>query len=49
MTQLFVDSAECIDCGACVPICTSDSILAGADIPADKKAFIESNAAYFKN
>ena len=24
-TQLFVDPAGCIDCGACVPACTSDS------------------------
>ena len=48
-SQLFVDPVECIDCGACVPICTSDSILAIDDVPEDKKRFIESNAAYFKN
>jgi NAD-dependent dihydropyrimidine dehydrogenase PreA subunit len=46
-TQLFVDPAECIDCGACVPACTSDSILAVDDVPEDKKSFIEANAAYF--
>jgi len=48
-TQLFVDPAECIDCGACVPACTSDSILAEDDVPEDKKAFVEKNASYFKN
>jgi ferredoxin len=48
-TQLFVDPAECIDCGACVPACTSDSILAVDDVPEDKKPFIEKNAAYFRN
>src|ERR1035441_272027 len=48
-TQLFVDPVECIDCGACVPACTSDSILAVDDIPEDKKHFIETNAAYYKN
>jgi len=48
-TQLFVDPAECIDCGACVPVCTSDSILAVDDVPEEKKAFIERNAAHFKN
>jgi len=49
VTQLCVDPVECIDCGACVPICTSDSIPSEADIPEHKKAFIESNAAYFNN
>ncbi|MGA8621575.1 MAG: 4Fe-4S binding protein [Candidatus Sulfotelmatobacter sp.] len=48
-TQLFVDPVECIDCGACVPICTSDSIHAVDDVPEDKKQFVASNAAYFKN
>jgi NAD-dependent dihydropyrimidine dehydrogenase PreA subunit len=48
-TQLFVDPAECIDCGACVPACTSDSLLPESDVPEDKKAFVEKNAAYFKN
>ncbi|MFZ0291576.1 MAG: 4Fe-4S binding protein [Candidatus Sulfotelmatobacter sp.] len=47
--QLFVDPAECIDCGACIPACTSDSIVAVDDVPEDKKQFIETNAAHFKN
>jgi ferredoxin len=47
--QLYVDPAECIDCGACVPACTSDSILLVDDIPEDKKQFIETNAAFFQN
>ncbi|MFY9683085.1 MAG: 4Fe-4S binding protein [Candidatus Sulfotelmatobacter sp.] len=48
-TQLFVDPAECIDCGACLPICTSDSIHAVDEVPEDKKQFVATNAAYFKN
>ena len=48
-TQLFVDPAECIDCGACIPACTSDSILAADDLPEDKKLFVETNAAFFKH
>ena len=48
-TQLFVDPAECIDCGACIPVCTSDSILAIDDLPVEKVQFVERNAAYFKN
>ena len=46
-TQLFVDPKECIDCGACVPVCTSDSIRAIDDLPADQQEFIEKNAAYY--
>jgi len=44
---LYIDPVECIDCGACVPACTSDSILAVDDVPEDKKSFIEANAAHF--
>jgi NAD-dependent dihydropyrimidine dehydrogenase PreA subunit len=46
-TQMFVNPGECIDCGACVPVCTSDSIQPADDVPEDKKEFIDKNAAYF--
>ncbi|HUK22982.1 MAG TPA: ferredoxin family protein [Terriglobales bacterium] len=45
--QLFVDPEGCIDCGACVPPCTSDSIHAPDDLPEGKRHFAEQNAAYF--
>jgi len=48
-TQLFVDPEGCIDCGACVPPCTSDSIYAVDDLPEEKKIFAEKNAAFFKS
>jgi ferredoxin len=48
-TQLFIDPNGCIDCGACVPVCTSDSIHPLDEVPADKKDFIEKNAAFFAN
>jgi NAD-dependent dihydropyrimidine dehydrogenase PreA subunit len=44
---MYVDPATCIDCGACVGVCTSDSIFALDDVPEDKKEFIEKNAQYF--
>ena len=46
-TQMYVDPATCIDCGACVGVCTSDSIFALDDVPEDKKPFIELNAKYY--
>jgi NAD-dependent dihydropyrimidine dehydrogenase PreA subunit len=48
VTQLFVDPEECIDCGACVPACTSDSITRVDDVLEDKKSFVEKNSAYFQ-
>jgi NAD-dependent dihydropyrimidine dehydrogenase PreA subunit len=47
-TQLYVNPDDCIDCGACVPVCTSDSIIAADDLPDDKKHFIRANADFFK-
>jgi len=39
-TQLYV-TRSCIDCGACVPACTSDSIFAAEDLPDDKEEFLK--------
>jgi len=47
--QLYVNPAGCIDCGACVPVCTSDSIYAVEDLPDESKQFIETNMQYFAN
>ena len=46
-TQLYVDPNGCIDCGACIPACGSDAVFALDDVPADKKDFVEKNAAFF--
>ena len=46
-TQMYVNPAECIDCGACIPVCTSDAIFPLDEVPADKKQFIAANEAYF--
>jgi ferredoxin len=44
-----VDPVGCIDCGACVPVCTSDSMYALDDVPEDKQDFIAKNAAFYAN
>jgi ferredoxin len=46
-TQLYVDPKECIDCGACVSVCTSNSIFPADEVPDDKKDFTDKNAAFF--
>jgi len=49
VSQLYVDPAGCIDCGACVPACTSDSIFSAEDLPEDKKEFLDKNAAFYSS
>jgi NAD-dependent dihydropyrimidine dehydrogenase PreA subunit len=45
--QLFIDPVECIDCGACVPVCPVSAIFAQDDLPEKWAHFTEKNAAHF--
>jgi ferredoxin len=47
VTQLYINPNECMDCGGCVPVCPTNSIFAIEDLPAEKAAAVEQNAAYF--
>jgi NAD-dependent dihydropyrimidine dehydrogenase PreA subunit len=47
LDQLFIDPVECIDCGACVPVCPVSAIYAGDDLPDKWVSFAEKNAAHF--
>jgi len=44
--QLYIDPTECIDCGACVPVCPVEAIFAEEDLPEKWNHFIEINASY---
>ena len=46
-TQMYVDPAGCIDCGACLPVCPSNSIYPLDEVPGDKKQFIALNEQHF--
>lgn len=46
VAQLYIHPTECIDCGACVPVCPTTSIFALEELPEDKASFAETNAAY---
>jgi ferredoxin len=45
--QLFVDPVACIDCGACVPVCPTNSVFALEDLPPELARFTEMNAAHY--
>jgi NAD-dependent dihydropyrimidine dehydrogenase PreA subunit len=45
--QLFIDPVECIDCGACVPVCPVSAIFAADDLPEKWKEYEPKNAQYF--
>ena len=45
--MLYIDPVECIDCGACVPVCPVSAIFAVDDLPEKWKQFTERNAKYF--
>jgi NAD-dependent dihydropyrimidine dehydrogenase PreA subunit len=45
--QLFIDPVECIDCGACVPVCPVSAIYAADDLPEKWAEFTAKNAAHF--
>lgn len=44
--QLYIDPTECIDCGACVPVCPVEAIFAEVDLPEKWRQYVEINAGY---
>ena len=45
--QLYIDPQECIDCGACVPVCPVSAIYAADDLPDKWKHYAEINAKHY--
>jgi NAD-dependent dihydropyrimidine dehydrogenase PreA subunit len=45
--QLFIDPVECIDCGACVPVCPVSAIFAADDLPEKWQSFAQKNAEHY--
>ena len=43
--MLVIHPGECIDCGACIPECPVEAIVAESDVPAGSEPFIAVNAA----
>ena len=46
--MLYIQPDECIDCGACEPVCPVEAIYPEAFLPSDFKPFTEVNAGFFE-
>jgi len=47
--QLWIHPEECIDCGACEPVCPVKAIFTEDETPDQWKNFIELNKQFFKD
>jgi NAD-dependent dihydropyrimidine dehydrogenase PreA subunit len=45
--QLYISPIECIDCGACVPVCPVTAIFVLEDLPEKWAHFTQKNADYY--
>lgn len=45
--QMFINPDDCIDCGACEPVCPVNAIYYQKDLPQDKLVFIDLNKNFF--
>jgi len=45
--KLYIHPAECIDCGACEPVCPVEAISQDRRVPAEEAEFVADNARFF--
>jgi len=45
--SLYIHPDECVDCGACEPVCPVEAIYYEDDLPADLEIYTEDNARFF--
>ena len=45
--MLYIHPDECVDCGACEPVCPVEAIFYDDDVPAQWKDFTAANATFF--
>ena len=45
--MLYIHPDECVDCGACEPVCPTEAIFYEDDLPADQVAYTAANAEFF--
>lgn len=45
--KLYINPFECIDCGACEPVCPVEAISQDRNVPDEYSAFTEDNKRFF--
>jgi len=46
--QLYIHPVDCIDCGACVPVCPVSAIYLAEELPSQWEHFAQVNASWFE-
>jgi ferredoxin len=47
--MLYIDPVECIDCGACVPVCPVSAIFAESDLPDRWSEYAEVSRSHYEH
>ena len=47
--MLYIHPEECVDCGACEPVCPAEAIYYEDDLPEDQEEYFDINAQFFEN
>ncbi len=47
--MLYIHPLECVDCGACEPVCPVEAIFYEDDVPEEWNAYTEANDAFFND
>ena len=45
--KLYINDKECIDCGACEPVCPVEAISQDRRVPDDQTEFVQDNVRFF--
>jgi NAD-dependent dihydropyrimidine dehydrogenase PreA subunit len=45
--KLYINPKECIDCGACEPVCPVEAIAQDRRVPDEDQEFVEDNRRFF--
>ncbi|NGN91836.1 ferredoxin family protein [Nocardioides sp. KC13] len=45
--MLYIQPDECVDCGACEPVCPVEAVFFEEDVPEDWEPFVAANVTFF--